>query len=87
MFRFVSEVGLRADHNHPFERMSSMTQRQLERELANATGESVDTIRQRGFSLVEVPDPEPLVIDWDEVYPVDRARFTPRRAKRGRLAA
>jgi hypothetical protein len=42
-----------------------MTQRQLERELARTTGESISTIRQRGFSLVEPPDMEPLVVDWD----------------------
>ena len=64
-----------------------MTQRQLERELADATGESLDTIRHRGFSLVEAPDLEPLTIDWDEIYPIDRVRYVPRRVKRERLAA
>ncbi len=44
-----------------------MTQRQFEREVACATGESVDTIRQRGFSLIEPECPEPLVVDWDEL--------------------
>jgi hypothetical protein len=43
-----------------------MTQRELEQQLARATGESLGTIRQRGFSLMEAPEPEPLVIDWDE---------------------
>ncbi len=45
------------------------------RAVAKATGESVSTIRQLGFSLVEEPsidsDDEvrfgPNVIDWDEV--------------------
>ncbi len=44
-----------------------MTQRQFEREVASATGESVDTIRRRGFSLFELEYPEPLVVDWDEL--------------------
>ena len=44
-----------------------MTQRQFEREVASATGESIDTIRHRGFSLVEPEYPKPLVVDWDEV--------------------
>jgi hypothetical protein len=42
-----------------------MTQRELDRELARMTGESLSTIRQRGFSLVEPPELEPLVVDWD----------------------
>ncbi len=45
------------------------------RAVAEATGESVSTIRQLGFSLVEEPSGEmvddvcfgPNVIDWDEV--------------------
>ena len=44
-----------------------MTQRDFERELVRATGESLGTIRHRGFSLVEPPELEPLVVDWDEV--------------------
>lgn len=44
-----------------------MTQRELERELARKTGETMDTIRRRGFSLVELPDSEPQVVDWDEL--------------------
>jgi hypothetical protein len=62
----------------------SMTQRQFEREVASATGESVDTIRRRGFSPCEPEFPEPLVVDWDEleiqrvgVFP---AYFPPSRA-------
>ncbi len=57
-----------------------MTQHQLERELAIATGESMSTIRSRGFSLVELPELEPLTIDWDEVYPSD-VRLPPRRER------
>ena len=50
-----------------------MTQRELEAEVAEATGESVRTIRRRGFSFVtplSVFDPEedhtePQIVDWD----------------------
>lgn len=54
-----------------------MSQRDLERELARVTGESLGTIRRRGFSLVPAYpsafDPEadelgpPQYVDWDEV--------------------
>ena len=44
-----------------------MTQRQFEREVASATGESINTIRRRGFSLIEPEYPKPLIVDWDEV--------------------
>jgi DNA-binding winged helix-turn-helix (wHTH) protein len=50
-----------------------MSEADLERELARATGEDVRTIRRRGFQLVTplaVFDPEPdnlesQVYDWD----------------------
>ncbi len=64
-----------------------MTQAEMERELAHATGESVNTIRNRGFSLVEVPDLEPLVIDWDEIYPTEPLRKPLPRKRRARVAA
>ena len=59
-----------------------MTQAELNREVARATGESVRTIAARGFSLL-TPTPverEPLVVDWDEVQ-ADRhvEMFPPRR--------
>ena len=47
----------------------AMTQAELNRNVARATGESVRTIASRGFSLL-TPLPEerePLVVDWDEV--------------------
>ena len=44
-----------------------MTQADLNREVASYTGESVTTIRQRGFSLVEPTYPPPLVLDWDKL--------------------
>lgn len=46
-----------------------MTQAELDRAVAAATGESVKTIKQRGFVLL-IPSPvehEPLVVDWDEL--------------------
>jgi hypothetical protein len=51
-----------------------MTQRQLEREIADNTGESIRTIRRHGFSIISPPDvdfdPEPndlpaQMVDWD----------------------
>jgi hypothetical protein len=52
-----------------------MTQAQLDRRVARATGESLCTIRSRGFSIANPSgvehDPEPSaapqVIDWDEL--------------------
>ena len=47
-----------------------MTQSELNREVAHATGESLRTISQLGFvPLSPVPferDREPLTVDWDE---------------------
>jgi len=64
-----------------------MTQRELERELALATGESLSTIRSRGFSIVEPPDLEPLTIDWDEVQQVQAPRISHSYRRRARQAA
>lgn len=48
-----------------------MTQAELNREVARATGESIRTIGSRGFvPLTAQPyerDREPLVVDWDEL--------------------
>lgn len=48
-----------------------MTQTELDREIARATGESVRTISSLGFvPLTSRPfeqDREPLVVDWDDV--------------------
>ena len=48
-----------------------MNQRELDREVAAKTGESVGTIRGLGFSPLTAVIPfeeraKPLVIDWDE---------------------
>jgi len=69
-----------------------MSTDQLEREIAQATGESLRTIRRRGFQLamplvVEFdPEPcaEPATIDWDEHYQIEAPRY---RAPRRRLLA
>ena len=53
-----------------------MTQQQLDRAVAEATGESIRTIRRHGFSLVtplSIFDPDadeiaqPQVLDWDQI--------------------
>ena len=53
-----------------------MTQAELNRAVARATGETVKTIADRGFVLLEpAPDDhEPLVVDWDEL---DQRRRVP----------
>ena len=50
-----------------------MTQAELNREIARATGESVSTIARTGFvPLTETPyEAEPHGIDWDDA---DRSR-------------
>ncbi len=58
-----------------------MTQRELERELADITGESIATIRRRGFSVVEPPELEPLIVDWDELA-AERIGIYPHRQPR-----
>jgi hypothetical protein len=53
-----------------------MTQTQLEQLVARATGEDIQAIRERGFSVADPlevnfdPEPDnlpPQVVDWDEV--------------------
>jgi hypothetical protein len=48
-----------------------MTQAELDQEVAQATGESVDTIAAMGFvPLLDIPfepDRAPLTVDWDQV--------------------
>jgi hypothetical protein len=63
-----------------------MTQAEFERELSRATGESLGTLRNRGFQLIEPPDLSPLMIDWDELQPYEPARRIQRRPRR-QLAA
>ena len=48
-----------------------MTQAELNREVVAATGESMSTVRHRGFvPLTAMPyerGRDPLVVDWDEL--------------------
>ena len=55
-----------------------MTQHDIDAAVANATGESVALIRDRGFGLADPldvdydPEPRrPLVFDWDSMTPVE----------------
>jgi len=45
-----------------------MTQADLNRAVATATGESVEAIAHQGFGFMEMPmvDRDPLVFDWDD---------------------
>lgn len=44
-----------------------MTQRELDRAVANATGETIAEIQHRGFDvlLVRPAEPEDRIVDWD----------------------
>jgi len=48
-----------------------MTQRELNRAISRATGESVSEIASRGFVPLTVfpqeRDPEDLIVDWDQL--------------------
>ena len=60
-----------------------MNQRELNREIAKATGESVSTISQIGFiQLTGQPyEREPLTIDWDEADSNRNFTIMPRRTR------
>ena len=70
-----------------------MTQASLDRCVARATGESLKTIRSRGFSIadpaVAAYDPEPCsppaIVDWDQVA-ADRLAILPNRSAGSRAA-
>ena len=60
-----------------------MQLKQLEREVAEVTGETVSEIRRRGFSLADPDDvafdPEPCdvsdqFLDWDELQQIEPPR-------------
>jgi hypothetical protein len=63
-----------------------MTQRDLDREVARATGETVSIIRNMGFSVLEMPEPEPLTVDWDSLQE-SRLAVLPQRCQRPLAAA
>ncbi len=60
-----------------------MTQSELNREVAKATGETVSTISQLGFvPLTAIPiEREPQSIDWDDVDAERNFVITPRRTR------
>ena len=51
-----------------------MTQLELNRAVARATGESWQTIAERGFGLIDTSEPvtnadfEALTVDWDALF-------------------
>ena len=60
-----------------------LSQHDLDLEVARATGESLGTIRRRGFSIIDPsevhfdtePDDTPaMVLDWDSYQPMPLAR-------------
>ena len=58
-----------------------MTQQELNREVADQTGESICTIKSMGFSPLQPVIPieerqEPLMIDWDEHDRIRNLRVT-----------
>ena len=60
-----------------------MTQSELNRAVAKATGESVSKISQLGFvPLTRLPyEREPLVIDWDNLDTERNVAIFPRRKR------
>jgi hypothetical protein len=65
-----------------------MTQAELNRAVAAATGESVSAIAEMGFvALVPIPvEREHLVVDWDELDQ-QRVSVFPQRSRRQVVAA
>ena len=60
-----------------------MTQADLNRQVASCTGETVTTIRKRGFSLIAPEYPPPRVLDWDKLE-ARRVGVFPNRQRRQR---
>ena len=60
-----------------------MTQNELNRAVARATGESVTVVSSMGFvPLTSVPqESEPQTVDWDEAQQARRISFQPRRKR------
>jgi hypothetical protein len=65
-----------------------MTQAELNRAVACATGESVSAIAEMGFvTLTPIPvEREPMVVDWDQLDQ-QRVSVFPQRSKRQTVAA
>ena len=64
-----------------------MTQADFEQQVCHATGEDRSTVRRRGFSLMVMPDRNPLTIDWDTVQEIEPIRYRLHRRRRRRCAA
>ncbi len=60
-----------------------MTQNELNRAVARATGESVSVISSMGFvPLTSLPqEHEPRTVDWDDAEQTRRICFEPRRKR------
>lgn len=65
-----------------------MTQNELNRAVARATGESVAVISGMGFvALTSIPrERDPKSVDWDRVDQSRRVSFQPRRKRTASLA-
>ena len=59
-----------------------MTHVDFEQQVCQATGEELDVIRDRGFSLLIMPDRGPLSVDWDAVQQLEPMRYLPRRRRK-----
>jgi hypothetical protein len=64
-----------------------MTQSELNRQIARATGESISTISRLGFvPLAETAsEPEPNTLDWDDADQSRHLSFQPVRRRAPRL--
>jgi hypothetical protein len=60
-----------------------MTQAELNRAVARATGESISLISSMGFvALAEIPrEREPRIVDWDKTQQTRRVSLQPRRKR------
>jgi hypothetical protein len=60
-----------------------MTQAELNRAVARATGESISEIARRGFSPLEplADERAPLVVDWDETQAERRVAVFQQRSR------
>jgi len=65
-----------------------MTQAELNRAVADATGESITTIAAHGFSILAAGpiEREPSIIDWDALD-AERLAYLPQRSRTGRRPA
>jgi hypothetical protein len=65
-----------------------MTQNELNRAVARATGESLSVISRMGFvPLTSVPkERDPQMVDWDQTQQTRRFSFQPRRKRPASVA-